>query len=191
MSLVLLFVIKCKYRKKPIFEILFERYGESGVKDYKQLERFDFKLQKLECDLDFLLICFNNYLTPKFLNFKTSLTRFNGDSSYKKYQRTLLQKEIEFKRQSIIDIRKLKGDFYNILKQRTSYLDFNHFLNNIKKKNASLISRVQKTHERKLFKLGLNLKYEKLPTEKLITNLSSTPLRHPKRSLKLRPKILF
>ena len=175
-SLIMFFIIKIKYFKKPVLEIVYKRYGNSGLKDFRRFELFDFKLKKLFCDLDFLISCFNNHLIPHFLRFKTSSSRLIKDSQYRQYQTTLLQKEIDFKRQSITEVKALKLDAYENLKSRTSFLDFNHFIINIQERNDSKIDKIKLVQKKKLFKLGLKFKYEKLSPDELITNLSSTSL---------------
>ena len=171
-SLVLLFIIRLKYGRKPVLECVYNRYGELGLKEFRRLDTFDFKLRKLLCDLDFLLCCLNNHLTPHFLKFKTSSSRLINDSNYREYQRSLLQKEIDFKRRSIVEMKNLKSEAFSILKEHTSFLDFNHFIFKIQERNSSKIENIKSKMQRKLFNLGLSCKYEKLPIDKIIINIS-------------------
>ena len=130
-TLALLFIIRLRFHGKPFLNVIYKRYGEDGIKDFRRFEHLDFSLRKLICDLDFLLICFNNHLIPNFLKFKTSISRITSDQDYRNYQRTLLQKEIDFKRQRISEDMASKSKAFQTLKNRSSFLDFNHFINNL------------------------------------------------------------
>ena len=152
------------------------RYGVRGVTIFRRLEDYDFKLRKTSADLDFLLCCSTNKLIPKFLKFKTSLSRYNGDSSYRRYQFELLQKEISSKRNRIKELQDLFNDSYAQLKDLSSILDFNHFICKINQRNDPKIQKAKRIHNRKLFKLGLIEKYEILPPHKVVFNMSSSSI---------------
>ena len=175
-SIILLFILKIKYARKPVIHTLLRHYGVQGVTVFRRLEDFDFKLKKTSADLEFLLCCSLNKLTPKFLKFKISLSRFHGDSNYRNYQFQLLQKEIDSKRNRLQELRNLYQDSYFQLKEISSVLDFNHFILKIKERNDLRISKVQQVHNRKLFKLGLSEKYQTLPPSKVVFNLSSSTI---------------
>ena len=175
-TLVLLFILKVKYGRKPVMNTLFTRYGEHGAKIFRSFENYDLKLRKAFCDLKFLMICSTNNLSPKFLIFKTSLSRFHGDSDHRQFQQKLLQKEIESKRIKIQQLQIHHSQAYENLRRLSSYLDFNHFLFKINERNSREIEKVKSTHDRKLFKLGLKKRYDDIPFNKIIFNLSTKKL---------------
>ena len=98
-ALALLFI--CKLRFPPhrsLYSIILERYGREGLQALRNYEKLDFKLRKNKADLDFLSICQNNGLTPKFLQFKLYSKNIRNKHEYKKYQRKLLRGELYPKR---------------------------------------------------------------------------------------------
>ena len=188
-SFILLFVLKIKYGKKPVINILCSRYGAQGVKIFRSFENYDFKLRKALCDLSFLTTCSVNNLSPKFLHFKTSLSRFHADSDYKQYQKRLLEKEIQSKRDKIVLLRNQRSQSLENLRQMSSYLDFNHFFLKVDDRNSLQISKIKLIHNKKLFKLGLKKRYDSIPPDQIIFNLSSkilTPLQEEALSLGLK-----
>ena len=45
------------------------RYGDKIIQRLTKLEKIDYRLQKAELDLEFLVKCRNNNVIPEFLNF--------------------------------------------------------------------------------------------------------------------------
>ena len=122
-SLVLLFILKLRFPKgKSIIRILVERYGHQVIKVFRQFEKFDFKLKKLECDLQFLNKCKSNNLIPKFVNFKLYDDNIRSTHFYKSFQRKLLEQEIKTKLNAIKNAEKQLRFFKNGLQNSTSYL---------------------------------------------------------------------
>ena len=69
-SLIFLFLIKFRFSKEdPISEILTKRYGQQGLKIFRETEKVDFKLKKIKCDIEFLKTCISNNLQPDFVKF--------------------------------------------------------------------------------------------------------------------------
>ena len=46
------------------------RYGDKIIQRLTKLEKIDYRLQKAELDLEFLVKCRDNNVIPKFLNFR-------------------------------------------------------------------------------------------------------------------------
>ena len=60
-SLIFLFLIKIRFPKGiSISEILTKRYGQQGLKIFRETEKVDFKLKKIKCDIEFLKTCISN-----------------------------------------------------------------------------------------------------------------------------------
>ena len=53
-----------------IVSIICRRYGEKLLKEFRQFEKLDYKLRKVQLDLDFLSNCKDNDIIPNFLNFR-------------------------------------------------------------------------------------------------------------------------
>ena len=59
-------------RNKTLPCIITERYGQPVLALFRKIEREDYRLKKLKCDLRFLQICDEHNLVPNFLKFKLS-----------------------------------------------------------------------------------------------------------------------
>ena len=174
--IILSFIIRLRFRNKPITHVIKNRYGRDGLLWFRKLERTSLKVEKLRCDLNFLTTSQVNKLTPKFLRFKISLSSFMRDEDYRKYQNKLLLKEIELKRVQIIDFEKNYQEAYSKCQELFSSIDFNHIKSVTERTNEHKISITKSFHDRKLFRLGLLKKTEDLPPEKVIFNLSKIEL---------------
>ena len=56
--------------RKSIAEIIRERYDSDTVKQFQKFKKLDYEVRKNQGDLDFLKLCQEKGLTPKFLNLK-------------------------------------------------------------------------------------------------------------------------
>ena len=63
--------------------IICKCYGSDTVKQLRKLEKLDYKVCKNQGDLEFLKLCQENGLTPKFLNFKLANKNLRYSNSYK------------------------------------------------------------------------------------------------------------
>ena len=109
LALVFLFLLKLRFpANKSVAEIICKRYGVDAVKRLRKFEKLDFKIRKNEADLEFLQMCHQDGLTPKFLNFKLANSSLKHSKTCKQYQLMLLKEEIKMKR-SIISKQKKKN----------------------------------------------------------------------------------
>ena len=98
LTLVLLLLIRLRFpSKKSIAEIIRKCYGSDPVKQLRRFEKLDYKVRKNQSDLEFLKLCQENGLTPKFLNFKFANSNLHYSNSYKQCQSLLLKEEIKSK----------------------------------------------------------------------------------------------
>ena len=73
LSLVFLFILRLRFPSdKSIANVVGSCYNDKIVKLTRRFEQLDFKIRKNEADLDFLQLCQQNNLIPKFLNFKVA-----------------------------------------------------------------------------------------------------------------------
>ena len=71
---VFLFLIRLRFpHSKSLSQIIRRRYGDKIIKRLRKFEKIDYRLQKAEPDLEFLVKCRDNNLIPKFLNFRSHL----------------------------------------------------------------------------------------------------------------------
>ena len=114
-TLLFLFILRLKFPShKSINRIILERYNEEVLSTFRNFNKYDLKLRKLDSDLDFLTKCFSNNLTPNFLEFKLYSCALRGGSDYKKFQKKLLNDELQLKRDELQDA-KLYRSRYNRL----------------------------------------------------------------------------
>ena len=84
LTLVFLFLIRLSFiSRKSIAEIIYKRYGSDTVKQLQKFEKLDQKVRKNQGELEFLKICQENGLAPKFLNFKLANRNLRYSNSYK------------------------------------------------------------------------------------------------------------
>lgn len=70
-TLVLLFILKIRYpRNQPISNTIKNKYGEPGLKCFRNLENIWRKRDKLVCDIKYLEWCYVYETIPKFLKIK-------------------------------------------------------------------------------------------------------------------------
>ena len=96
LTLVFLFLIRLRFpSRKSIAEIIRKCYGSDTVKQLRKFEKLDYKVRKNQGDLEFLKLCQENGLTPKFLNLKPANRNLRYSYSYKQCQSLLLKEEIK------------------------------------------------------------------------------------------------
>ena len=175
-----MFISKLRFPKKvSIVTILNRRYGNQGIKIYRTVEKLDFKLKKTRCDINFLQNCISNNLTPTFVRFRLYKNDLHSTHMYRNFQKKLLEKELKSKRsQERIISHQLDVSKEN-LRCIVSIFDYAHLTQLISTSNNKKINSVNKTQERKLFKLGLRAynHEHKIDPNKVIFNYSSRRLK--------------
>ena len=159
-------------KDKPTTTIIRERYGQEGLSVFKKFEKLDFKLRKLSCDLEFLDCCVVNGLSPNFLHFRLYSSVLENDEDYQAFQKQLLLKEVQIKRDLYRETECEVNECFSDLSRVCSYIDLKHLKCFINKINDKKIIQVKETHNRKLFNLGLTQRYEKIDPDKVIYNFS-------------------
>ena len=160
-------------RRKTLTEIITSRYGRETLKLFRNLEKDDWKFKKNNIDINFLETCKENSLTPKFLNFKLYREDIRNTEQYNKFQHLFLDEEIDSKLSSKIRLENNRENSINLLRQSTSWLDFNHFINIINSNCEKKLRKAEETHYKKWFNLGLLYRVKRLNPQKLIFNLSN------------------
>ena len=109
-----MFVIKCRFpANKSIADIIRSRYDDKVLCKIRKLEKTDLKVRKCRLDVEFLQICYDNKLMPKFLNFKVTNAGLRDSKTYRECQLKLLKQELANKKShyktASTEIKKLKG----------------------------------------------------------------------------------
>ena len=74
--------------------MLRKKYGDRTLKLVRKFEKTDIKHKKTLLDLQFLKICEDHNVIPKFLGFKVAISSFRSSSTDRRSQRKHLREEI-------------------------------------------------------------------------------------------------
>ena len=109
-TLVLLFLARIRFPKtEPIPSFIPRRYDDKVLREVRQFEKLDYKLRKVQQDLDFLCKCKDSDAIPRFLNFRLANKNLQDSLTYKNWQCNFLITEISRKKSHL---RVLKKEFY-------------------------------------------------------------------------------
>ena len=124
-TLVLLFLIRLRFPKgKSISEIISTRYGRPTLQRFRDAEKNCFRTNKLELDINFLNVCKDYEVIPKFIKFKVYNRSFQYTRTYRSWQFKLLDIEISSQKKKL---RKCKADYETALQDLKSILSFIDF----------------------------------------------------------------
>ena len=84
---------------ESIPSIIWRRYGNKMFREVCQFEKLDYKLRKVQLDLDFLCKCMDSDVLPKFLNFNLANKKLYNSLTSKNCQRNLLITEINLSKE--------------------------------------------------------------------------------------------
>ena len=110
--------IKNSKHKSNIIHCIRKKYGECGLRQFRQMERISKKLVKAQCDVEFVRMCLIYDLQPKFVRFKLSNKNLASSLKIKKFQRQLLLSEYLEKQKRVKKLKTeidmmIKGSFLN------------------------------------------------------------------------------
>ena len=150
------FLLKIYPKSASIYSVIYKKYGHSGLLKFRKLEKTFKRKEKALLDLEFLTKCYDNFLYPKFLNFKISVKRLQNSAICRQFQRRILLNEIRYKRSTI---RKLETSCQQLLedvKHTASWLVFFRINKHISKCINNVKSKFNNIHSKKLIDLGYN-----------------------------------
>ena len=177
--MVFIFLVRLRFPFGcSIAEILRKRYGIKTLQSLRKFEKADVKHKKAILDLEFLFICKDFNVIPKFLHFKLANSNLRSSATYKRCQRRLLLEEIYNKRLLIKKLEKDSCVRYKNLKSELSIIDFHHVLNLTLTCNEKTLARFKYTHLKKLRNLIPNFTWDLVKKtshdlNKVIYNFSS------------------
>ena len=171
------FLIKLRLRGRLNgFEYFNKRYGQDGLRYFRNFFNNSLKLEKQKHDLDFLTKCKIYNVFPKFLRFKLYKRSLHGSTFYKSWQAKLLINEIKFKKKTISQTEKTVIHNTTTIQEQFSTIDI--YLckywtrQEINKRNETTI----RTHKRKLANLGIHNELAPCDPSEVISNYSSLEL---------------
>ena len=188
LTLVFMFIIRLRFPKSSsLIEVIRKRYGEGVVKLVRAFEKCNFKCLKLQLDIDFLVICQQHKVIPKFLQFRIANCNLRRTSTYQHCQIRLLNEEIKIKKKNLKSLEKEFTSLKRKLFEAIGFLDFNHVSNITLSNNEKSISKCKHTHDKKLTNLIPGYKRDSgtflHDPEKVIFNFSSKVLSASEKSL--------
>ena len=94
-------------------------------KDYKNLKN-DYRLQKAEIDLEFLVRCRDNNVITRFLNIRLAKKSLRSSLTYAQFQSNLLLEEIRQKKSHVRNLKKYFDNLLSFLQPQTNLVDYTH-----------------------------------------------------------------
>ena len=177
LTLAICFILRLRFPTgSSITRILRRRYGNPVVLIFRKFEKANYKLKKCRADLSFLNECQLNKLYPNFLKFKLWKKDYSFDKACRNFQDHLLKLEIKSKTKEECRIKHDLDEVTDDLKQKVSWLDWNHLLCFVDRINDKKIDTVERVHQRKLFNLGLEKERETLDPDCVVFNFSTVRL---------------
>ena len=161
-----------------IAEVLRKRYGDRTSKLVRKFEKIGIKHKKALLDLQFLKICEDHNVIPKFLRFKVAHSNLRSSSTYRRCQRKLLREEIYNKRLVVSKLEKESKSLYNTVKSNLNLIDFHHVVNISLISNEKELKQIKFGHLPKLTNLIPKFTWDLVATsshdpEKVLFNFSS------------------
>ena len=181
--LVFLFLAGIRFPKAESIASFIRRiYGEKLLKEVRKFEKLDYKLRKVQLDLDFLTNFEDNDIIPNFLNFRLANKKLQDSFSDKICRHNLLLREINLKRSRL---RVLKNEFYllhNELKSVLNCIDFAHVCSFFLSSNDVILKSHDSIQQKKFIVL-LRKQQPKHDPDRVIYNYSKISLSDAEKSL--------
>ena len=172
---VILFLLQVRLRGHNNFHTFIRRrYGKDLLSSCRSLERVSRRLRKAELDLHFLQYCNLNNIIPNFVKFKLYKASLYQTHFYDDATKKLLTMEINYKQKNVKKLTDNVNTLFGTVTEKLSFVDcfvFKHLFN---KSINEYVLMVQRTHERKLDKLGISI--PKFNDNKTVFNFSSYSL---------------
>ena len=116
----------------------------------RKLEKTDIKHKKALTDLQFLKVCEDHNVIPKFLRFKVANATLRTCLTYKRYQKKLLLEEIYNKNLLVSQLNRDLTFLYKNVISALNIINFNHILNISLMSNEKELERMKFRHLPKL-----------------------------------------
>ena len=167
-----------------ICQRLDRKYGRSIKKDVKKLKKEIERIVKIKCHLEFIRTCLIYNLYPTHVRFKLWDVRLMKQHSYRKFQRRILQHELDqyskncTKQQLLINgitenvKKKINPCVFGLLKEH---------LNEIKEKRKQKIKSI---HKKKIYQLSKDdIILDAIDIKKVVYNISAKQLTNDEESI--------
>ena len=119
-------------------------YDNRVVKLVRELEKLDYKTRKCKLDLEFLNLCVENNVIPKFIKFRVGNKKLQNSLTYRKCLNELLQEKVFSKKRRYRLLEKDLKSVKDKLFLSINLFDYNHVCNLFLVKNYSLYVPIRK-----------------------------------------------
>ena len=174
-GLLLLFIVKLRFGKKPLNYVLTNRYGRPAVKIFRKLQNLHLRRSKATLDCGFLTKCKASNVIPRFLELKCSQKYVHTTKFYRSFQFKCLNFEIRNKQKKINQLKEQYKKCLDEFKSIVSWLDFKVLTGKIFKINESKTKIISETHHKKLLAIGATTS-SNINADKVIFNFSDRQL---------------
>jgi hypothetical protein len=155
--IAILFILKLKFnRNENLHDYIRSKYDVATLRTLRRLEDLQRKHLKAQLDQDFLLLCKYNNIFPNFIKFKLYRKSLYNADFYHESLVKLLDIEINHKGKRTKTLNNDRASIDNDIKSILSYIDYNHTKCKLLKKLDIYKTKVERTHNSKLRKLGLD-----------------------------------
>ena len=181
-SIILMFICRCRFpRELSIADVIRKRYGNHVVRNMRKFEKLDFRYRKTLLDIEFLNLCLQNKVIPKFLKNRFA-AKHNRPKDYFKYQTMMLNDEISDKQSVLSSLKTQLLSMKDILRNELSLFDYAHICSVFLCGNDNRLVNVKIVHDKKLYGLHAETPLRNDP-DKVIHNFSSVTLTDSDKSL--------
>ena len=165
------------------FNVLERRYGPDGVMIFRNLEKIQKKINKLQLDIDYLEKCLGFNVIPKFLFFKLANHRLRNSKVYHEIQLKLLQEEIKHHKKLLHEMLPKRDSLLSNIHSLVTWYDFLVINSQLKEICKKEYVKVNKRQEKKLKNLCKEKSfYTNFDIHKLIYNFSDRNLNDAQKS---------
>ena len=180
----LVFILRTRLRfpsRLSIAEVLRKRYGDWSLNLVRKFEKTDIKHKKALLDSQFLKICKDHNVIPRFLRFKVANANWHSSLIYRRRQSKLLREGIYNKRLNVSKLLKESKLLYSNIKSNSNLIDSHQVLNISLISNEKELEQIKSKHLSKLKYLIPNFIWDLVASsshdpEKVIFNFSSYKL---------------
>lgn len=174
--LTLNFILLLIPSKERLYDIIVRDHGRRRLKDVFNYISTEKKKEKANLDLKFLLTCKTYNIFPKFLRFKLYKKSLHNRAFYRSWQNQLLDEEIKFKKRRVLELKNDCQKQRNLLYRSLSLFKYFWLSRHVRSTISTFIKSQEKTHERKLQRIGIHTDCQPCDPSKVIFNLSSKPV---------------
>jgi hypothetical protein len=175
-ALVFTFILRLRFpRNESIAQLILRRYDQATLQLFRNTERNDFKINKIESDIRFLNTCKHYEVFPKFVQFKVTSADFERTAGYRRCQEEILNHEVKNQEAKLQELKRRNARLLASLEANVSFIDFRCLKVRISLNTDKKLATVRRTHNKKLNDLGIRNDH-KIDPNNVVFNFSNRVL---------------